>query len=105
MNPEDIHAYRLVQERLKGMEKEVAVLQADTRRLEEEQRGVRADLRKWSLVTIGDDELGYPGLIDRMASVEAQAASGRRLMMMGLAITSLTGLATFGAILFQIVSR
>ncbi|GIK36554.1 MAG: hypothetical protein BroJett011_03870 [Chloroflexota bacterium] len=94
---EEYSEIRILGVRTQNLEAQMTLARADIDKLQEQGRDSRADLDRMILLIAGDEDYNMPGLIERTKSVEA----ARRLTMLGLAVTTLTSLATLAAVLFK----
>lgn len=66
--------YKLLQKRLDALERQMQTLRNDVDNLLKDSRGFRADLDRLVFLLIGDEELGLPGVVERIKALEVSSA-------------------------------
>lgn len=87
--------------RILDLEKEMTVLRADLNELKNRDQGLRTELDKIWQIVVGDDDVGLPGLLDRIKEIERKPLLAQRFMMLSMVMTSLTSLVTLAVILLR----
>lgn len=101
MNDEFSEHKTLQTKRIQDLERNMAVLRADLAELKNRDQGIRTELDKLWQIVVGDDDMGFPGLLDRIKEIERRPALAQRVMLLSMAMTSVTSLATLAVILFR----
>jgi hypothetical protein len=87
--------------RILDLERDMTILRADIAELKNQDQGVRTEMNQIWQILIGNDDLAYSGLLDRVKEIERRPALAGRMTWLGMAATILTSLATLAAILFK----
>jgi type II secretory pathway component PulJ len=87
--------------RIQDLERTMTVLRADLAELKNRDTGLRTELDKLWQIVVGDDDMNFPGLLDRIKEVERRPSLAQRVMLLSMAMTSVTSLATLAVILFK----
>ncbi|MCK6629357.1 MAG: hypothetical protein L6R45_29795 [Anaerolineae bacterium] len=101
MNDEFSEHKTLQTKRIQDLERAMTVLRADLAELKNRDQGLRTELDKLWQIVVGDDDIAFPGLLDRIKDIEKRPALAQRLMLLSMALTSVTSLATLAVILFR----
>jgi hypothetical protein len=89
--------YKIIQKRVDALEREMATLRTDVDALLKDNRGFRADLDRLVFLLIGDEEMGLPGVVERIKALDA--TSGK--IKFGQVIIGFLSASTLLAILFH----
>jgi len=87
--------------RIQDLERAMTVLRADLAELKNRDQGIRTELDKLWQIVVGDDDIAIPGLLNRIKEIERRPALAQRVMLLSMAMTSITSLATLAVILFR----
>lgn len=101
MNDEFSEHKTLQTKRIQDLERTMTVLRADLAELKNRDTGLRTELDKLWQIVVGDDDMNFPGLLDRIKEVERRPSLAQRVMLLSMAMTSVTSLATLAVILFK----
>jgi len=69
--------YKLVQKRLDALEREMISLRSDVDTLVKDNRSHQSDLDRLVYFLMGDEEMGMPGLVERIKKLETTSAGIR----------------------------
>lgn|GEM_PF-5334434 len=101
MNDEFSEHKTLQTKRIQDLERAMTVLRADLAELKNRDQGIRTELDKLWQIVVGDDDIAIPGLLNRIKEIERRPALAQRVMLLSMAMTSITSLATLAVILFR----
>ncbi len=87
--------------RILDLERDMTILRADLAEIKTRDQGLRTELDKLWQIVVGDDDIAFPGLLDRIKEIERRPALAQRVMLLSMAMTSFSSLATLAVILFK----
>lgn len=88
--------------RILDLERQMTIFQADLADIKNRDQGFRTEIDKLWQIVIGDDDVGLAGLLDRIKAIEQKPALMQRVILLSMAMTSVTSLATLAVIMFKL---
>lgn len=87
--------------RILDLERDMTILRAEMNDLKNRDQGIRTELDKFWDILVGDNDMGLTGLIERVKLLEHRPVTVHRLLLLSMAMTSFTSMATLVVILVK----